>query len=165
MDTAIDGKEGEYIAIYDDLKEALQPLIRPTIIAKLTLAEFTLETLLVGLMNTVGWISRKKAIQILSERMRKEMGKEMGMFVNIYFEHSILTKIFTCAASWDKQGGTLCTPRLKDMPNLGKSDLGGRRPPRAFFRRLNAARSLSFHSPHKCRRTGFLRLTNEKGVQ
>ena len=53
MDTAIDGKEGEYIAIYDDLKEALQPLIRPTIIAKLTLAEFTLETLLGVLKNTV----------------------------------------------------------------------------------------------------------------
>ena len=163
MDTAIDGKEGEYIAIYDDLKEVLQPLIRPTIIAKLTLAEFTLETLLVGLMNTVGWISRKKAIQILSERMRKEMGKEMGMFVNIYFEHSILTKIFTCAASWDKQGGTLCTPRLKDMPNLGKSDWVDDDRPELSFDDLMLRGLYPFIRPINAEEQDFFDLLTKKG--
>ena len=163
MDKATDGKRGEHIAIYDDLKEALQPLIRPAITAKLTLAEFNLETLFVGLMNTVGWISRKKAIKILSEMMREKMGREMGIYVNTYFEHSILTAIFTCIASWDKQCGTLCAPRLKDMPNLGKSDLEDDDRPELSYNDLMLRGLYPFIRPINAEEQDFFDLLTKKG--
>lgn len=121
-EVGVDKNNNERAVLCDDLKEPIKQLIDMVFLKKLQSGEDVIENALMGLLTTVGWISRQKATEILTQLLPVN-NKNITQEAIIHFmNHSMLVRAMAYWAYWDETRQTLVAPLVPDRPGTGQSE-------------------------------------------